>query len=82
MDQMPAISEAERVLDDGYAKFEARLAELRLSPSEFLKATSAVSYSTYWRGKNRAAKVPGRTRTLRLMEQALEAYGAKQKEDA
>lgn len=77
-------AEADRILDEGFAQFHARLASLRITPSEFVKNHTDMSYHTYWRSRSSEMSLcpafPARSKTLGKLEDALDAYEANQKE--
>lgn len=71
---------ADEIVADGYDRVDARLVVLRLSPSEFLDQNPVMTYWTYWRALTGRTRPFTRMKVLRTMEQALDAFEAKQKE--
>jgi hypothetical protein len=76
--------EAHAVLDEGFAKFQLRLVELRTTPMKFIKEHTALSYQTYWRNRDSkshyCSAINPRVMTLGKLEEALRSYEEKLKE--
>lgn len=77
----------DEIIDEGFRELGLRLARLRLTETEVV-AMSDTSYPTYWRCKPRQigsrapANINSRKRCLAALERALDAYEARQGQDA
>lgn len=64
------------VLDEGFEAFAQRLLEHRLTPAEFIQKHAGITYSTYWRARDRHVGPSARTRTLKHLEIRLDCLEA------
>ena len=70
-----------QVLDEAFRAVEARITQLRLTRTEFLRDHAGIAYPTYWRclpGKVTGAAA--RTKVLRKAEAALERLEGERRE--
>lgn len=61
------------ILDEGFEAFHARLAKHRGTPADFIKDHCDIKYSTYWRARDRQVGPSARTKTLKHLEDRLNA---------